>query len=260
MKYTKEILALASVNSRTYADVARQLHCKVNCGSVAYISRLIRKFGIDTKHFWGVRWRSNPELSQQYGPFSRKKPEDILILREGDPIRQRHAHLYRALIECGVKPKCAECGCGETWNGRKLVLQIDHINGNVLDDRIENLRFLCPNCHTQTENYCNNRRRPCSSCGRKISSKNKSGLCFECFVARKERIRHHRVCSDCGRKISPKSKGHCKRCSNKIKAFKSRRVKRPLKKTLLRKIARQGYESVGRYYGVSGNSIRKWLK
>lgn len=40
------------------------------------------------------------------------------------------------------------------WNGKKLSLQLDHINGDHSDNRLENLRFLCPNCHTQTETYC----------------------------------------------------------------------------------------------------------
>lgn len=49
--------------------------------------------------------------------------------------------------------RCAECGLSDNWNNKKLVLQLDHINGVPNDHRIENLRFLCPNCHSQTENF-----------------------------------------------------------------------------------------------------------
>lgn len=57
-----------------------------------------------------------------------------------------------------LKEECVLCGQNNIWNGKKLVLQLDHKNGNNKDNRIENLRILCPNCHTQTETYCRNKK------------------------------------------------------------------------------------------------------
>ena len=52
-----------------------------------------------------------------------------------------------------IKYKCFECGLGDEWNGSKISLHLDHINGMSGDHRLENLRFLCPNCHSQTKTY-----------------------------------------------------------------------------------------------------------
>lgn len=49
---------------------------------------------------------------------------------------------------------CGECGCGDTWNGKPIALQLDHVDGSSTNNELSNLRFLCPNCHSQTDTYC----------------------------------------------------------------------------------------------------------
>jgi hypothetical protein len=61
--------------------------------------------------------------------------------------------LKRALVREGLKDGCCErCGIRE-WRARELSITLHHVNGDCLDDRLENLQLLCPNCHSQTENY-----------------------------------------------------------------------------------------------------------
>jgi|SRR6476620_4878551 len=68
------------------------------------------------------------------------------------------SHMKRRVIKDGLVPYvCGECGNKGEWNSKPLVLQIDHVNGINTDNRIENLRFLCPNCHTQTKTYSSKR-------------------------------------------------------------------------------------------------------
>jgi len=104
----------------------------------------MKKLGVDFSHFVQPIRRSFWKI---------RTPEDTLILRpEGS--RREHAHILRRILkEVGVLYQCAECGQQPVWNGQKLVLQIDHLNGKIYDDRRENLRFLCPNCHTQTKTF-----------------------------------------------------------------------------------------------------------
>lgn len=65
----------------------------------------------------------------------------------------RHAVKRKIINEHLIEYKCAICGNTGEWNDQKLVLQLDHINGINNDNRLENLRFLCPNCHSQTKTY-----------------------------------------------------------------------------------------------------------
>ena len=78
----------------------------------------------------------------------------IPTLNNQKPIHS-HKLKQKLLKENLIENKCAICGINE-WLGQPIVLQLHHINGDNTDNRIENLQLLCPNCHSQTDNYCGN--------------------------------------------------------------------------------------------------------
>lgn len=146
-KYTKEVLSEAVLDCLTISDVCLKFGKKVRGGSHSYFSKLIKQYEIDISHF------QSDKASQVANLQRRKYADDYLVYRPNDNKRTRRKLLYRSLIERGVEYCCSECGQQPFHNNKELTLQIDHINGDFLDDRQENLRFLCPNCHTQTPTY-----------------------------------------------------------------------------------------------------------
>ena len=77
--------------------------------------------------------------------------QDIL---EGKHPQYSTGKLKKRMIEDNLlKNICSECGVSE-WNKKKLVMQLDHIDGNSRNHKLKNLRMLCPNCHSQTDTYC----------------------------------------------------------------------------------------------------------
>ena len=143
--------------------------------------------------------------------------------------------LKKKIIKAGLMEDiCSVCGQLPAWNGQHLSLELDHINGNRLDNRIENLRIVCPHCHSQTPNF-----RGRANKGKKFY---------------KESIKYY--CQDCGNQIFDNRAIRCVKCS----AIFQRKASRPDIETLLEDVSSLGYCGTGRKYGVSDNAIRKWIK
>lgn len=147
LEYTPEMPAEAAADPLGIADVPRYLGVKHTGGAHAHINRRLKHYGIDTSHF-----RRDPH-NRGKPSAHRLRPEQILVVLPPGTPRPRRQHLVRALLETGVPYHCAACKIGGVWQGEPLTLHVDHINGDWPDNRRENLRFLCPNRHSQTGNF-----------------------------------------------------------------------------------------------------------
>lgn len=97
-------------------------------------------------------WKTNQGGQGLRKPSKSKIPLQEII--EGKHPSYGYGVLKMRLLASGIKKnKCENCGISE-WMGKKLIIQLDHHNGDRYDHRLENLRMLCPNCHSQTSTYC----------------------------------------------------------------------------------------------------------
>lgn len=133
--------------SQSLRETLRRLDRPDNGAQRANLRQWITDDGLSIAHFLGqAHQRGKPSATA-------KRPDEVLV-RHDNEHRTTTKRLRRALHEVGVPEQCTRCGTGPEWLGKPLTLEIDHINGDWRDDRGENLRLLCPNCHTVTRTWC----------------------------------------------------------------------------------------------------------
>jgi ribosomal protein L44E len=222
-KYTRELLEDAVKGSRSMREVLIKCGApNLAGGTHGYISSLIVKFGIDRSHLLGQRWGIGRPS------FNRIAAVDVLVYHS-DQKRQGASTLCRSLLEIGREYKCFVCGIRE-WQKKKIILEVEHKDGDFQNDCPENVEFICPNCHSQTETYCRGKKRLEKQKQSKIDK-----------IARRQH---------------PSKEGYW-RTKDKPEL---RKVSRPSASELQALIQSMPMTTIGKNFGVSDNAVRKWAK
>ncbi|WP_053848584.1 HNH endonuclease signature motif containing protein [Streptomyces sp. NRRL B-24085] len=149
VKWTREILEPVVARSSSVYEVLRHLGLDPVGGHHTNISGRIKAYGLDTSHFTPVRRTERQRCNQR-----RRTAEEILVEEtSAHATRVPGSRLKRAMRELGTEERCALCGIESVWLGEPLPLEVDHIDGDWRNNRIDNLRLLCPNCHSTTDSY-----------------------------------------------------------------------------------------------------------
>lgn len=164
--WTQEQLADAVKNSFSVRQVIAKLGLVEAGGNYEQVKRYMIEFGLSTDHFTGMGWRRN----RTFDPSPQISLEEILV--NGSTFQS--FKLKKRLFQAGIKKKeCERCGWSKMSIDGRIPLELDHINGDRHDNRLENLRVLCPNCHAlePTHRDLNKKKRSGGETGRHATLK-----------------------------------------------------------------------------------------
>lgn len=203
-------------NSINLSEVLEKLNVPIHGSNYQTLKNILEENQIDYSHFTG-RARA---YETSYIPAS----EYLNTTKKISTSKLKKKLIKEQFIE----NKCAICGLN-SWMDKPIVLQLHHLDGNPSNNSIENLQLLCPNCHSQTENYCGSAN------------------------VNKEKY----YCPECGVEITKKAT-YCSKCARK---HTRKVIDRPTKEQLINDyLELKSFVQIGRKYSITDNAVRKWFK
>lgn len=273
-KFTLDEIKAICAKSQSYRQFALQLGYSEN--STDSVKKLIDEYQLDISHFKGQGW-SKDNVDMSIFQYNKSCKSNTLI---------RALTILRGW-------KCEKCGRTE-WEGQRIPLCVHHIDGNHINNQIENLQILCPNCHAQTDNYCgrNKNKRPPITDEQFVEALRQTTSIRQAlqklginYAAKYYYEKAHKLieenniiqkpkkekqqktesqkkikiesnhCIDCGKIIHSRSQ-RCKNCDHK----RQRKTEWPQRDELKNLIRTESFSSIGKMYNVSDNAVRKWCK
>lgn len=212
--YSNEEFAKIVSESVNYKDCLSQLGYNSFSGStINLLKQRINDLNLSTEHFTSKK------------PIKRNEKNIFIINSTADQSTLRKWYKKGNYTNY----KCSICNQEPFWNGKELTLILDHINGINNDDRLENLRWVCPNCNYQLDT---------------TNGKNQ-----------KHKKHSINYCIDCGTAISKRAK-RCIKCSNQART--NNKVSQISREELKNLIRTTPFTKIGEKFGVSDNAVRKW--
>lgn len=151
-KWTENQFKKAVKNSTSYRQVLKKIGLIEAGGNYEQVKKYIKEYNLDMSHFKGMAWNKGLHgIGKPIIPLEK-------ILVENSYFQS--FKLKKRLFAVNLKPQyCEQCGWAKRTDDGYLPLELDHINSNRHDNRLENLRILCPNCHSLTANHRGRRRK-----------------------------------------------------------------------------------------------------
>lgn len=254
MHYTREELEKVIRESTSLREVLIKLEMSPKGSSYKRMRNILSDLKIDTAHFLG--------FNRKVGRTVKKlKLEDIF----DNTVKIASNSLKRKLLKLGLMEyRCIICGISE-YNNEYLSLHLDHVDGNSENNAFDNLRLLCPNCHSQTDTFAGRNKKTaknnsCQYCKNPIF--NNRRFCKNCILekrhlyyegAKKRTTAEHNRCS-CGKEISSNA-STCKSC-----VPRETKITWPSEEEMAKLIWAKSTVQIARDLGVSDKAVEKFCK